>query len=73
MTGILDRLHVEYGANGARILARHHQLTGYCSTDAEIDRAVAMLKDDLDACGREMKRLTKVNRQSLFEGWPAEV
>jgi hypothetical protein len=30
-----------------------------------------MLKDDLDACGREMKRLLEVNRRgSMFEGWP---
>jgi hypothetical protein len=31
-----------------------------------------MLKDDLDACAREMKRLLEVNRRgSLFEGWPS--
>jgi hypothetical protein len=31
-----------------------------------------MLKDDLDACGREMKRLLAVNRRgSMFEGWPS--
>jgi hypothetical protein len=31
-----------------------------------------MLKDDLDACAKEMKRLIKLNqRGSLFEGWPS--
>jgi hypothetical protein len=31
-----------------------------------------MLKDDLDACSKEMKRLAEVNRRgSLFEGWPS--
>jgi hypothetical protein len=31
-----------------------------------------MLKDDLDACAREMKRLVRLNRASVFEGWPTE-
>jgi hypothetical protein len=70
MTGILDKLHVEHGLSGARVMARSHQLSGYCTSDDEIDVAIAMLKDDLDACAREMKRLLKVNRGSLFEGWP---
>jgi hypothetical protein len=31
-----------------------------------------MLKDDLDACAREMKRLLEVNRRgAMFEGWPS--
>jgi len=30
-----------------------------------------MLKDDLDACAKEMKRLRAANlRGALFEGWP---
>ena len=41
-------------------------------TDAEVDAAIQMLKDDLDACAREMKRLIEVNRRgSMFEGWPS--
>ena len=71
MTGILNTLHVEHGLHGARVMARSHQLTGFCSTDDEIDAALGLLKDDLDACAREMKRLLKVNRSSLFEGWPS--
>jgi len=55
----------------AVVVARSQQLTGYCLTDSDIDTAIDMLKDDLDACGREMKRLLEVNnRGSLFEGWP---
>ena len=72
MTGILDRFHVEHGQLGARVLARSLQLTANCTSDAEIDGAIELLKGDLDACGREMKRLLKVNRRSLFEGWPAD-
>jgi hypothetical protein len=72
MSGILDKVHVEHGINGARVVARSLQLTGYCTTDDEVDEAVQMLKDDLDACAREMKRLLEVNRRgSLFEGWPS--
>ena len=72
MTGILDKFHVEYGSHGARVLARSHQLTGECLADDEIDTAIQMLKDDLDACAREMKRLVELNqRGSLFEGWPS--
>jgi hypothetical protein len=72
MTGILDKFHVEHGINGARVVARSPQLTGYCTTDSEVDDAVQMLKDDLEACAREMKRLLEVNRRgSLFEGWPS--
>ena len=72
MTGILDKFHVEHGIHGAKVLTRSSQLTADCTDDAEIDEAIQMLKDDLDACGREMKRLLEVNRRgSLFEGWPA--
>lgn len=71
MSGILDKFHVEHGAQGARILARTRELTGHCKTDGDIDAAVAMLKDDLDACAKEMKRLVELNgRGALFEGWP---
>ena len=69
MTGILDKFSVEHGVKGARVLARSHQLTGHCEGDEEVDATIALLKDDLDACAREMKRLLKVNRSSMFEGW----
>ncbi|MEO8454829.1 MAG: hypothetical protein ABI454_06695 [Sphingomicrobium sp.] len=72
MTGILGKLHVDHGIHGARVMARSLQLTSDCNDDGEIDTAIQMLKDDLDACAREMKRLLEVNRRgSLFEGWPS--
>ena len=73
MTGILDKFHVEHGIHGARVLARSNALTGYCADEEDIDEAIQMLKDDLDACGREMKRLIEVNsRGAMFEGWAPE-
>lgn len=73
MTGILDKFYVEYGIHGAKVVARSHQLTANCIADDEIDNAIQLLKDDLDACGKEMKRLVKANRSgSLFEGWPTD-
>jgi hypothetical protein len=70
MTGILNRLHVEHSNHGARVMARSLQLTGNCTSDDEVDDAVQMLKDDLDACAREMKRFIELNsRGALFEGW----
>jgi hypothetical protein len=72
MTGILGKFQVEYGVHGARVIARTNQLTSDCVADGEIDAAIEMLKDDLDACAREMKRIVEVNRRgSLFEGWPS--
>ncbi len=72
MTGILDKIHVEHGVHGARVVARSNQLTGHCTAEGEVDTAIQMLKDDLDACAKEMKRLLEVNRRgSLFEGWPS--
>jgi hypothetical protein len=72
MAGILGKFHVEHTPNGARVVSRSHQLTGECLKAEEIDGAIQMLKDDLDACAREMKRLVDVNRRgSLFEGWPS--
>lgn len=72
MTGILDKFHVENGIQGARVLTRSVQLTGYCTADDEVDSAIQMLKDDLDSCAREMKRFLEVNRRgALFEGWPS--
>ncbi len=70
MTGILDKFFVEHSLHGARVMTHSHQLTSNCVADDEIDTAVQMLKDDLDACAKEMKRRVKVNRSSLFEGWP---
>jgi hypothetical protein len=72
MTGILDKFHVEHGIHGARVMTRSHQLTNDCIAEGEIDTAIQMLKDDLDACAKEMKRLVKVNHGALFEGWPTE-
>lgn len=71
MTGILGKFHVEHNIHGARVLARSLRLTTDALEDDEIDTAIQMLKNDLDACAREMKRLVKVNRSgALFEGWP---
>lgn len=71
MTGILNKFHVEHGIHGARVMARSFELAAGSVSDAEIDVKIQMLKDDLDACAREMKRLLKVNRSgALFEGWP---
>ncbi len=73
MPGILDKLHVEHGFHGARVIARSLELTSYCIEDREIDTAIKKLKCDLDACGKEMKRLNAVNiRGALFEGWPTD-
>ncbi|HZB70223.1 MAG TPA: hypothetical protein VE403_07660 [Sphingomicrobium sp.] len=73
MTGILNKFHVEHGVHGARVMARSLQLTSNCTEDAEIDTAIQMLKDDLDACAREMKRLIEVNaRGAVFAGWPTD-
>jgi hypothetical protein len=72
MTGILDKFHVEHGIHGAKVMTRSNQLSGDCISDDEIDTAIQMLKDDLDSCAREMKRLLEVNRRgSMFEGWPS--
>ena len=72
MTGILDKFYVEHGVHGARVMTRSHQLTAGFISDAEIDTSIQMLKDDLDACAREMKGLLKLDRSgSLFEGWPS--
>lgn len=70
MTGILGKLQVQHGIYGARVMARTQLLTGECSTDGEIETSIQMLKDDLDACAREMKRLVELDqRGSPFEGW----
>lgn len=72
MSGILGKLHVEHDIHGVRIAARSRELTPNCSDDTQIDTAIEMLKDDLDACAREMKRLIALSRRgSLFEGWPS--
>ena len=71
MTGILDKFYIEHGAQGAKVMARTPQLTGPIEEN-EIDANIEMLKDDLDACAKEMKRLFHLNRVPLFEGWPAD-
>lgn len=72
MTGILGKFQIEHGVHGTRVVARSHLLTEHCLEDGEIDSAIQMLKDDLDACAREMKRVVALQqRGSLFEGWPS--
>lgn len=72
MTGILNKFHVVHGSHGAKVMTRSLQLCRDCIEDDEIDTAIQMLKDDLDACANEMKRLVAVNRRgALFEGWQA--
>jgi hypothetical protein len=72
MTGILDKFHVEHSNQGVRVLARSEQLTSICASDQEIESNIESLKDDLDACAKEMKRLLVIDhRGSLFEGWPS--
>jgi hypothetical protein len=74
MTGILDKFHVEHGPHGARVLVRSQQLTGNCTDEREIDATIQLLKDDLEACAKEMKRLLELNsRGALFEGWANDV
>ena len=73
MAGILGKFQVEHNVHGARVIVRSLQLTGECTEDDEIDTIIQMLKDDLDACAKEMKRLLKVNRSgAMFEGWPVD-
>jgi hypothetical protein len=72
MAGILDKFFVEHSVHGARVMARSLQLTPNCMGDREIDTHIQLLKDDLDACARDMKRLVAIDRRgSLFEGWPS--
>ena len=72
MTGILGKFQVEHSIEGTRVIARSHHLTTSCMSDAEIETHIQMLKDDLDTCANEMKRLLKLNRSgALFEGWPS--
>ena len=72
MSGILNKFYVEQNLRGSRVMTRGSQLTADCLSDDEIDTAIRMLKDDLDARAREMKRLAKVNNSgALFEGWPS--
>ena len=74
MTGILDKLYVEHGIHGARVMTRSHQLTANCTADEEIDAAIQLLKDDLDACAREMRRRAAIERRaSVFEGWANDI
>jgi len=72
MTGILDKFYVEHGSQGSRVMVRSQQLTGSYASDDAIDAAIQMLKDDLDACAKEMKRFAQLDRRgALFEGWPS--
>ena len=71
MAGILDKFNIEHGPYGAKVMARTPQLTGPIMAN-EIDEMIQTLKDDLDACAKEMKRVSQLNRASIFEGWSAE-
>ena len=59
----------------SRRQGRHQLDTSLRPTAPTIAKSTApiqMLKDDLDACARAMKRLLEINRRgALFEGWPS--
>ena len=59
MTGILEKFHVEHGVTARKSCALAPD-DARLPHDEEIDTAIQLLKDDLDACGREMKRLLEV-------------
>jgi len=52
--------------HGARVLATSDALTAGCLAEGEIDTAIQMLKDDLDAVAKRMKLAVKTHRQSLL-------
>ena len=66
MTGKLDKFYVEHDLHGARVMTVSLRLTAGCVSDGEIDTNIQMLKDDLDACAREMKRRVKNDHRDLF-------
>lgn len=66
MVGKLDKFYVEHEVNGAKIMAHSHQLSPGCIADGEIDTHVELLKADLDARAREMKRRVKSERRLMF-------
>lgn len=66
MTGKLNKFYIEHDIHGARIMVRSHALTSGCVAEGEIDTNVQMLKDDLDACAKEMKRVVAKDRRDLF-------
>lgn len=74
MTGVLDKFHVEHSVRGTRVLARSRELTPNCLDDVHIDANIQLLKEDLDTCAKEMKRLAALERRgSMFEGWALNV
>lgn len=66
MNGKLGKFYVEHGIHGARVMVQSHQLTAGCIADGEIDANIQALKDDLDACAREMKEKVAAERRSMF-------
>ena len=74
MTGILGKFQVEHGVHGTRVLARSQPAHQFLHRRRRRSTAPSrLLKDDLDACAREMKRLNEVNsRGALFEGWATD-
>jgi hypothetical protein len=61
----LYKFRVDQGIHGAVIMSAAGQLTPGCISDGEIDTCIQLLKEELDACRREMKRLRK-DRKALF-------
>ncbi len=66
MTGKLGKFRVEYSMHGAAVIATADRLTCNCLAEGEIDAAIQSVKDDLDACAREMKRQARRYRDSAF-------
>lgn len=55
-------------ANGARVTTARDPLTGGCLSDREVDAAVRLLKEDLDAVAKRMKAPIRQQQQRpIFE------
>lgn len=48
---------VEHDASGTRLTAHGRPITDFCTTDADVDFAVALVKHELDKSARRMKAM----------------
>lgn len=59
----------EIDAQGARVIVNRTPLMGGCLSDSEVDANIQILKEDLDAVARQMKKAIREQQsQSPFGG-----
>lgn len=67
MAGTVHVFGFEYDFNGAYVVVRREPICNACLSDSEVDAQMRLLKEDLDAVAKQMKKAIRDNAKRPLE------